>query len=221
MSGQDAERKRQRMIAEGERMARALRGLARTPDAVIDVGVRRGTPWLYEVYAGVPFVLVDPQEGGEALLEARPSRYVFVNKAAGRACQTRMLNEQGAMSTFLTRAPLTHVPTRKRHEAEIVPLDDIIDAHAPDARRIGLKLDTEGFEIEVLAGLERHVDRIDFIISEASVLNRFENQHNFSELVGAMWQKDFRFYNILNEAGLKAPRVYDCLFLRKDDAAFR
>lgn len=221
MSREDAERKQQRMIAEGARMARALRALARTPDAVIDVGVRRGTPWLYEVYADVPFVLVDPQEGGEALLDARPARYVFVGKAAGRARETRMLNEQGAMSTFLTRAPLTEVPTKKRYEAEIVPLDDIIDAHAPEARRIGLKLDTEGFEIEALAGLARHIDRIDFVVAEASVLNRFEDQHNFSELVGAMWAKGLRFYNILNEAGLKAPRVYDCLFLPKDDAAFR
>lgn len=202
-------------------MAVALRQLSRMPDAVIDVGVRSGTPWLYEVYAGVPFVLVDPQEGGEALLKARPSDFVFVNKAAGRVAGRGMFNEQGSMSTFLDRTALTQVPVRGRHEAEIATLDAIIAEHLPAARRIGLKIDTEGFELEVLAGLDVSLERIDFILSEASVLNRFENSYNFSELVAELWKKGFRFYNILNRTAPKAPRVYDCLFLPKDDAAFR
>jgi FkbM family methyltransferase len=214
------EERRERKAASERRFAEALRALGREPDAVIDIGVRQGTPWLYEVFADAPFLLVDPQEGGESLLTARPSSFVFVNKAAGRAPGRLTLNEQGAMSTFLARTELTHVPTRRTYEVEVVTLDDLIDLHLPDARRIGLKIDTEGFEIEVLAGLVRRLDRIDFIVSEASVLNRFEGSYNFSELVAALWDKGLRFYNFLGEPGLRAPRVHDCIFLPARDPAF-
>jgi len=200
--------------------AAALRELDRRPDAVIDVGVRWGTPWLYEVFADVPFVLVDPQEGGAALLTSRPKAFVFVNKAAGRAPGRLTFHEQGAMSTFLTRTRLTEVPTRKSHEAEIATLDDLIDVHLPAARRIGLKIDTEGFELDVIAGLDRHLSRIDFVVSEASVLNRFEDSYNFSELVTEFWRKGLRFYNLLGEPGTRAPRVHDCIFLQANDPAF-
>src|SRR5437868_10611288 len=121
------------------RCAEALRVLERKPDAVIDVGVRGGTPWLYEVFPDTPFVLVDPQEGGAALLTSRPKDFVFVNMAAGRAPGYLMLNEQGAMSTFLTRTKLTEVRTRKTYEVEVATLDTLIDAHLPDAKRIGIK----------------------------------------------------------------------------------
>jgi len=99
-------------------------------------------------------------------------------------------------------------------------LDAIIDAHLPDAKRIGIKIDTEGFEMEVIAGLDRHLSRIDFLVSEASVLNRFEGSYNFSELVAALWDKGLRFYNLLGQTGLRAPRVYDCIFLQANDPAF-
>jgi len=202
------------------RFAAALRELERRPDAVIDVGVRRGTPWLYDVYADVPFVLVDPQEGGAALLTSRPKAFVFVNKAAGRAPGHLTLHEQGAMSTFLTRTKLTEVPTHKSYDVEITTLDDLIDAHLPAARKLGLKIDTEGFEMDVIAGLDRHLPHIDFIISEASVLNRFEDSYNFSELVTEFWRKGFRFYNLLGEIETRAPRVHDCIFLQANDPAF-
>jgi hypothetical protein len=72
----------------------------------------------------------------------------------------------------------------------------------------------------VIAGLERHLPRIDFVVSEASVLNRFEGSYNFSELVAALWGNGLRFYNLLGQTGLRAPRVYDCVFLQANDPAF-
>ncbi len=217
-------RRREEREAEQRRQQRHARAtliaLARTPDAVIDVGVHRGTPWLYEAFAGVPFVLVDPQESADAELASKPDDYVFVNKALGRAPGRLTLSEQGPMSTFMTRTPLTRVPTKRQYEVEVTTLDAVIAEHLPWARRIGLKIDTEGFELEVLGGLAAHLDRIDFVVSEASVLNRFEGSYNFSELVCAFWEKGFRFYNLLNETRRRPPRVYDCIFLRANDPAF-
>ncbi len=212
--------KLRRQHEEHERLVSLFGHLARSPDAIIDVGVFRGTPWLYETFADLPFVLVDPQEGAEEMLAAKPKDFVFLNKAAGRAPGRLALNEKGAMSSLLERTALTSVPVRRRYEVDVVTLDSIVSRHLPQARRIGLKIDTEGFELEVLAGLEEHAGRLDFVVCEASVLNRFENSCNFSELVTELWKKGLRFYNVLNPSRPAAPRFYDCLFLPKDDAAF-
>lgn len=224
MNGEDrrrkAQEKRERAREDDARVARLFKSLGRKVDGVVDVGVRRGTPWLYEVFPQARFVLVDPQEGGETLLTVKPADFVFVNKALGRAPGRMTINEQGAMSTFLERTSLTKVAIRKRYEAEIVTLDSVIAEHLAAARSIGVKIDTEGFELEVLGGLDAAASRVDFIVTEASVLNRFENSYNFSELVAQLWKMDFRFYNVLNPSRPKAPRFYDCLFFRKDDAAF-
>ena len=100
----------------------------------------------------------------------------------------------------------------------IDPLDLIIDEHAPTGR-LGLKIDVEGFELEVFRGLTRHLDRIDFIMSEVSVRDRFVDGYNLSDLVAELREKGFRFFNILNPSKPIA-NFYDCLFLAKDDPLF-
>lgn len=213
-------RPRNKHWKDREDVGYAIADLHRTPDAVIDVGVRYGTKWLYDVFKDAPFILIDPQDEGEAILTSRPERYVFVNKAVGREPGTLMLNEQRARSTLLKRTPLTATRTFRRYDVDVTTLDAVIDEHAPDARRIGLKIDTEGFEMDVLAGLASHWDCIDFILSEVSVLNRFEESYNFSELICELWSKGFRFYNFVDIACWPVPPVYDCLFFRKDDPIF-
>jgi len=190
MSGSEREEKRKTReerrkirLEKQKLLVLALKRLERHPDVVIDIGVRRGTPWLYDSFADTPFLLIDPQQDGERLLTSRPRNYIFINKAVGRSPGRMVLHEQSAMSTFLIRTALTATPIDREYEVDIVTLDDVISEHLPNARKIGLKIDTEGFELEVIAGLKKHVDRVDFIISETSVLNRFENSYNFSQLV--------------------------------------
>jgi hypothetical protein len=42
----------------------ALAGIDYQPEIVIDVGVRKGTPWLYESFPDAFYILVDPQSTG-------------------------------------------------------------------------------------------------------------------------------------------------------------
>ena len=98
-------------------------------------------------------------------------------------------------------------------------LDNLI-ADQAKGKRCGLKIDTEGYEAEVMRGLDNYKDQFDFVLAEVSVLNRFENSYNFSELITLFHSKGFRFYNFLNEPKPRPPRFYDCLFLREDDPRF-
>jgi FkbM family methyltransferase len=199
-----------------------LAGLGLMADIVIDVGVRTGTRPLYAAFPDSLFILVDPQRGGQDLLDAWPNHYRFVNKALGRRPGHAILTESGAKSSLLDRTALTKDTSTETYEVEVTTLDDLIDDLNEEPRfsgRIGIKLDTEGYEIEIIHGLDRHVDKIDFVICEASVRKRFIDGYNFSDLTSLMREKGFLFYNILNKPQ-RHPLFYDVLFLRQGHRLF-
>lgn len=194
--------------------------LKRTPDCVIDVGVRRGTPWLYRAFPNIHHILVDPQPAGDTILDEAPQDFIFVNKGLGDKEGELVLHEQGLKSTFLDRTELTQSPRSNPHKVAVWTLDQLIDEYAASFNKIALKIDTEGFEVQILSGLTKHVDKIDFIIAEASVLNRFESQHDFPEVLWEFYQKGFRFYNLFDNLRRPAALVYDCIFFPSKDPIF-
>lgn len=186
--------------------------------SVIDVGVNHGTPALYRAFARLPFLLVDPQEGADARLHSRPRDYRFANVAVGAAPGTLAIFEEGGRSTALERTRLTKARETEAYQAPMTTLDLLIDEHALPGP-IGLKIDTEGFEIEVLKGLQRHATDVGFVICEASIRRRFVGGYAAAELIGVLRSKGFDLFNFLNPPKDK-PNFYDLLFLRSDNPLF-
>ena len=146
------------------------------------------------------------------MLENAPKNYVFVNKAVGASPGVLSLNVQGAKTSFAERTELTrrNGPS-ERYEVEVTTLDSVIEELKP-ARPIGLKIDTEGFEVEVLKGLNKFSSDIAFAICEVSIRRRFINAYRFSDVILSMKEKGLEFYTVLN-AVKRRPRFYDVLFL--------
>lgn len=207
--------------------ARTLRTLSRSPDIVIDVGVNFGTPWLYSTFPDTPFILVDPQRRGESMLKWKPKHFTYVNKALSDKPGIQQFHEEGAKSSLMERAELTRGNVSKVYDVEVTTVDELIKQHGVKGK-IGLKLDAEGSELNILHGLTKNFDKLDFILTEASVLKRFENAVSFEELVQFISARGFSFYVICGEKynpedldpKAKAPRHFDCLFLPTGDPAF-
>lgn len=199
-----------------------LKEIKKTPESVIDVGVNTGTPWLYDLFTEADFLLIDPQKKLEKTITNFPKKYKIINKALGSENKKILLKEKinKAKSTILNSTELIAAKVTSEYEVEMTTLDDVIDKEKVTGD-IGLKIDTEGYEVEVIKGLEKYKNQVSFVIAEASVLDRFHGSYNFSELISVFYDKGFRFYNIMNLAKCKAPRFYDCLFLRKDDPLFK
>jgi len=196
-----------------------LRSLGFDVHTVIDVGVNHGTRPLYDAFEDCSFVLVDPQRNAETLLRDRPARYVFVNKGLAAVPGRVTLREQDAgKTTFLERTALTASPTVARYEVETITLDALFDTTDLEPP-IGIKIDTEGYELEILKGLTRHWDLVRFVICEASVRRRFVNSYQMSELISYMLERDFMFFNFLNEVDQR-PRYYDVLFVPRTSHLF-
>lgn len=185
---------------------------------IIDIGVFAGTEELYSAFADRNFVLVDPIRNGENLLRCAPERYLFVNKALGRETGSVTLKAMGLKTTINDRTALSAGPIRAEYEVEVITLDQLIDAHVPSGS-IGMKIDTEGYELEVVRGLQRNRDRVSFIICETSIRRRFVDGYMFSDLIAAMKEAGFEFYNFMNHR-LRTPRLYDLLFLKSDHHLF-
>jgi FkbM family methyltransferase len=191
-----------------------LRSLGFDVRTVIDVGVDRGTKPLYDAFNDCLFVLVDPRHEAESMLRDKPGRYVFINKALAATAGQRILREQEAgKTTFLERTALTASPTIAKYEVDATTLDELLDLS--DCKPpIGIKIDTEGYELEVMRGLTRHWDSVQFVICEASIRKRFIDSYQMSELVSYMLERDFMLFNFLNEVD-RRPRYYDIIFVPK------
>jgi FkbM family methyltransferase len=196
-----------------------LRSLGFGVKTVFDIGVYKGTPHLYKAFADCVFVLVDPLRNCESLLECPPRRYHFVNKGLASVPGTLTLTEQASGKTsFLERTALTAEPISNRYEVTVTTLDlllDELDIEAP----IGIKIDAEGGELDILKGLTRHWEKVQFVICEASVRKRFVNSYQLSELVAYMLTRGFFFFNFLN-LPQEHPRYYDILFVSKENRLF-
>ncbi len=206
-----------------------LRRFRLAPDVVFDVGVHSGTGYLYRAFPNARFVLIDPLPGAEALVRAGspPLHYDFRAVAAGSApgaanlaiTETRP-GKGGNLSGFHARED----GSRKwisRIEEKMVPVVtlDSIAADYPGAA--GIKIDTEGHELEVLMGAGATLRRATFVILELSVTRRFANAVLPSALVARLAAAGLELRDMLNMAppDHDMPRHMDALFTRWPDAA--
>jgi FkbM family methyltransferase len=193
---------------------------------VFDVGVNKGTPGLYKAFAGTTIVLVDPRaEAIDLTLRHAATKYgdtVFIGEicAAGSSEGSAILQipDRGGRASIQNRAPLTAGKVTARYEVPVRRLDAIV-AQRSLPGPFGIKQDTEGHEMEVLAGATGLVPHTEFIIAEVSVKRRFEGGYRFSDLMAFMHEHGFELLDTMTFK--RRPSAWmDCLFVRADSPLF-
>jgi FkbM family methyltransferase len=171
---------------------------------IVDVGVAYGTPDLYDRFPTSRLLLVEPVPQFHAQLEqtvlrtrdaelyrcaagAEPGRLDItvpaVNpKKASAATRTELTRDTGAHE-------VVHVDVR--------PLDAIL-ATAELRRPALLKIDTEGFELDVLRGAEQVLQQIDYVMLEVSVESRFEDSYRFEDVIDHMRAHGFEVAHVVS-----------------------
>lgn len=81
----------------------------------------------------------------------------------------------------------------------------------------GLKIDTEGFERQVIEGAPNFLRETQFVIAEVVVAEVYEDSYSFADFVGLMDENGFSLYDILH-IGRKG---WPSLELAAMDAVFR
>lgn len=211
-------------IRPGKLTRTYVQTLGFTPATVFDIGVHRGTSWLYSSFPDARLVLIDPMprpDHLDRLLGDRP-HVEYLQKAAGATpgmvtMHTPVLDGLGARAARTAMG--VPIDTKKRiaqvqsFEAEVIRLDDLVD-HYPD-RPYGLKIDTEGFEFGVIAGAGEFLKHCEFVIVETTVKRRFDGQQPFSAFVGLMGKMGFEPLETLTDFDRNRPAT-DILYVRAD-----
>ena len=102
---------------------------------------------------------------------------------------------------------------------EIRRMDDAVEEVVPHAaqRRIFVKLDTQGFDLQVFAGLERLLGSVVGLQSEVSVRPLYDGMADWLESLAVYQAAGFRvgglFPVVVDNDGL--PIEYDCLMVRE------
>lgn len=207
-----------------------LRGYEFSPDVVFDVGVENGTGYLYHAFPDAHHVLIDPlTESRDAIANSGLAiRHDFHCCAVGEVEGEAVLNiptvKRGtrlAMSSLGTRTDKmsTRFQSVEERKVRLRRLDDIA---AEYSGCFGLKIDTEGHELQVLRGATDMLDACEFVILELSVTQRFAEINPPSEIFALLARHGLEYRDVMAVSNTTwknpRPRHQDALFTRWENA---
>jgi FkbM family methyltransferase len=187
---------------------------------IIDVGVGdQGSVFLYNSFPGAFFVSINPLVEARNAIKNLPNSLFFEVALGSSPGKTKIeVSKKPSRSSILkrNRHDKYSIPIETRN-ISITTLDTLmkkIEHKIPCKGKKLLKIDTEGYELEILKGGQDTIEKgIDYIILEAPLTDNFSKSYSFSEIVGFLANKNFEVLQVL-KAGNNS---IDLLFARKDD----
>jgi FkbM family methyltransferase len=120
--------------------------------------------------------------------------------ALGSEDGTRAINvpEATDFSSFLTPTAYSldefggHTAVQRREQVAVRRLDAVADEYLPpDGSRLFLKLDTHGFDLEVLRGAEATVERVAAVQTELSFQALYEEMPRYHEITAYLDERGY------------------------------
>ena len=209
-----------------------LRKQGLDPATIVDVGVARGTPQLYKAFPNAYLVLIEPVKEFEPALERivaeRPGEYVLA--AAGAEDGTAKMFMHPRSITGSSIAPQIGPDGRERkpdpeHEREVPvrTLDSLLAEHDWKPP-FGLKIDSEGFEYQVIQGASKFLEQTQFVIAEVVVSRRFIDGYDVASFMSLIYSHGFELCDILDAPRPRRDReivFFDGLFWKRPDGLRR
>lgn len=195
-------------------------------DCVLDVGANEGqfASMLRESGFHGPIISFEPLVDAYRALQNRARSDPFWTTrqlALGDQPGTLTLNVANAstVSSFLKPSGWWHdewvgARTRRTDEVAVLPLNDL--ACEMPYRRMFLKVDTQGYDLRVLAGASALLDRVVGVQVELSCVALYEGAPDYMEMFGAMRELGFTpsaIFPVLTDDRLRAIEL-DGVFVR-------
>ena len=171
-------------------------------DTFIDVGVGAdGTPDLYQKFQEKKLVLIDPLDEAEKFYKENMQEVdaVFFKTALGESAGSLKINieENIGRSTILDVSDINFEgnPIEQR-EIPVNTLDDLLKND--HLGKIGIKIDTEGYELNVILGAKKTLSNTKFVIAEVRHNHEsFNGVYKLHEFITEMHKNGFVLSMIL------------------------
>ena len=201
-----------------------IKSLGFDANTVIDVGVAKGTPPLYEAFPNAYFILIEPVEEFIPDLEAVLSQY------SGEYHNCALMATPGESSIMKTPhlfgSSMMHRASgenKNLQKVTVETLDNLVGNRKLDGAVL-LKTDCQGGDFEVVKGAIKTLQQCDVVIMEVSLFKFWGNHHPAPlDILNFMAAQGFSIYDFLD--GLFRPLdnalgQLDIVFVR-DDGIFR
>ena len=194
------------------------------PGTIIDVGVGYGTPWLYDEFPDARFELFEALDlfvpAMERICTRLDARYHLTALGSEPGTLRIDVNRETPTSSTMSGFSRVHSPIiRSGRLVTIEPrmvLVRRLDEFGPFEPPVLLKIDVEGFEMDVLRGATETLAKTEVLITEVSVAKRHVNDVSFGTFMAYVESLGFALIDIPELAALNrnGPLAYL-------DAAFR
>jgi FkbM family methyltransferase len=194
-----------------------------SPQVILDVGANHGG-WSREVasvFSSARFYMIEPQEEMQPFLEdfcsqREGSKWFLGGAGAEPGYRDLTIWEDFQGSAFLSPSVEAMVPDMKQRRVPIMTIDSLInrqDMYIPDL----VKIDVQGYEIEVLQGGMRCLGETEMFIIETSLYHPLGHRPSFYRVVELMEAYGYKIWDLADlkyrENGTLAQ--IDVCFLRK------
>jgi FkbM family methyltransferase len=167
------------------------------PRTVFDIGVARGTPWLYAAFPDATFHLIDPTRESLPFMERIAKRYkAHVHNIALADRNTEMeivVRGDIGCSALFEEVGEADVITRY-----MVPVRTFGQITQEFERPALVKIDVQGAEMLLLQGLVDRLAEIDAIIIEVSTIATVHGGPEMAEVIGFFAKQDWSVADILS-----------------------
>jgi len=200
---------------------------------LFDVGANIGQYSLYmrEIGFNKQIISFEPLNAAYRKLEevaSKDNNWIINNYALGNENAESMINVAGNSysSSILNMLPehINRAPESKyvaKEKIEIKTLDSVFNNYYKEGDHVMLKIDTQGYEKNVILGAGNILNKIRIIQLEMSVVGLYENETSFIEMINFLDSKGFELFSLENGfSDAKTGRLLqlDGLFINKNIA---
>lgn len=170
------------------------------PSIVLDIGVAKGTPALYNVYPNSYYYLIEPlvefEKDIQDILQKIKGEYILA--AAGSYTGEIKINvhTDHLDGSSIFKESMGEEADGDERTVQILRMDDILKTKV-DKQSILIKLDIQGAELEALNGCRDFLDNVEVIIMEVSMFQFMKDAPEFFDVVNYMKNINFVVYDII------------------------
>jgi len=170
---------------------------------VLDIGAGRGTSILYKAFKNRKFVLFEPLPEYKEELELWKKKinckieFIALGDIDGEI-PMHIDPKRKTMSSMVERSNLTKAEQEGEiRKVKISKLDSIIGNYIGEDEKLVIKIDVEGYELNVLKGARDSLKKTEIVIVETSIAELYKSEFSLLDLLRFMDENGFQLFDIL------------------------